>query len=61
MFKMATKDLDSFCGGLTSARKPAVYNPDGERPQPDYGDEWANKTFNQKGPNIDQIRDTTHR
>jgi hypothetical protein len=58
---MATNDLDRFCGGLTAPRKPVVYNPDAESPQKEFGDAWANKAFNVKGPNIDQIRDTTHR
>jgi hypothetical protein len=55
------KDLDRFCGGITAPRKPAVYNPDGERPQPHYSDSWADVSFNIKGPNIDRIRDNTHK
>jgi hypothetical protein len=54
------KDLDRFCGGITAPRKPAVYNPDGERPQPEYGDEWANKAFNIKGPDLFEIQRRSH-
>jgi hypothetical protein len=30
-------------------------------PRQDHGDEWANKAFNIKGPNITEIVDKTHR
>jgi hypothetical protein len=55
------KDLDRFCGGITAPRKKVVDNPDGERPQPEYGDDWANKTFNQKGPDILKIISRDHK
>ena len=58
---MATKDLDRFCGGLTAPRKPAVYSPDAESPQEEFGDAWAGRTFNQKGPVILKIISRDHK
>jgi hypothetical protein len=54
-------DLDRFANGVTAPRKRVVNCQDNDSPRPDYGDGRANKTFNQKGPNIDKIRDTTHK
>jgi hypothetical protein len=55
------KNWDEFANGVTAPRKKVVDSQDNESPRPDYGDEWANKAFNIKGPNIDKIRDNTHR
>jgi hypothetical protein len=54
-------DLDRFANGITARRRPAVYCQDNETLRPDYSDSWADVTFNVRGPNIDKIRDNTHK
>ena len=63
---MATdKNLDGFAGGITqkTPRFQKQHPGGSEPPRPRYSDEWANSSdgFAIKGPNIDKIRDTTHR
>ena len=54
-----SKNWDEFGGGILAPRKPAVYNPDGEKVQPEMGDKWQDENFNIKGPDITKIIDTT--
>jgi hypothetical protein len=53
-------DLDRFANGITAPRKKVVDCQDNERPRPDYGDEWANKAFNIKGPDLFEIQRRSH-
>jgi hypothetical protein len=46
---------------VDARRRQVVDCGETEKHRADYGDDWANKTFNQKGPNIDTIRDRTHK
>jgi hypothetical protein len=39
------REWSKFANGETAKRRPCVYNPDGEKVQPDYSDKWALKTF----------------
>jgi len=51
---------DRFGGGILAPRKPAVYNPDGEKPQPEMADDFADKAFNIKGPDLFEIQRRSH-
>jgi len=47
---------DRFGGGILAKRRPAVYNPDGESPQPEMADAWADKAFNIRGLDLFEIQ-----
>jgi len=56
-----SKAWSEFGNGIPARRKRVVDAPEIEPHQPPYGDDWADKAFNIKGPNIDVIIDTTHK
>ena len=56
-----SKNWDEFGNGITARRKRVVDAPETEPHRPEMGDAWADKAFNIKGPDIDKIRDETHK
>jgi hypothetical protein len=54
-------DWDRFANGITAPTpRFQKQHPNSEPPQPRYGDEWANETFNQKGPDLFEIQRRSH-
>jgi len=56
----ADMEWSRFANGITAKRRQLAYNPDAGH-RGDFGDDWANRAFNIRGPNIDTIRDRTHK
>jgi len=52
-----------FANGETARRRRVVDCGETAPMRPEYSDDWANSSqgFAVKGPNIDTIRDTTHK
>ena len=55
------REWSKFANGETAKRRPAVYNPDGERARGEYGDAWANDVFFRDPYNPPKERSQTNR